>query len=250
MRAIWSIAKRDIFSFFVSPMAYAVLTVWVITQGASLYTYAQYFASQPMSQGGVTDTPLTLFFGNSTLFYIAVLVLVPLLSMRLMAEETRSGTLEPLLTVPVTDAQVVLGKYLAALSYWIALWIPTVLFVVIMDNYGGVDWRVVACSYLGVVLLGAYYMGIGLFMSTLAKSQIVAAVMTFLAAILLFLAGILEVFVSGESGDMFGYVGLWSHMEDFSRGVVDSRRLVFSLSMVVLTVFSSIRVMQARRFAG
>src|SRR5688500_12609783 len=100
--------------------------------GVSLYTFAELFAYQQYDVGAITHTPLTLFFGGSVFFYLAVLVVVPLLTMRTLAEETRSGTIEPLLTSPITEIQVVLGKYLALLVDWLILWIPTVLYVVII----------------------------------------------------------------------------------------------------------------------
>lgn len=250
MTAIWTIAKREVFSFFASPVAYVVLTVWLLLNGVSLYTFAEIFAYQQYDVGAVTHTPLTLFFGGSIFFYLAVLVVVPLLTMRTLAEENRSGTLESLLTAPVTELQVVLGKYLALLVDWVILWLPTVLYVVIVSNYGDVDWGIVGASYLGVFSIGLYYMAIGLLMSAVSRSQVVAAVLTFLMIAMLFLLGIAGQFVfEGASKDVLGYFSIWGHMESFAKGIVDSRPLVFAATLAFLAVFTTVRLLQSRRYA-
>jgi len=249
MRSIWTIAAREILSFFVSPIAYVVLTVWLVLQGLTLYMFAVYFATQPYITGAVTETPLTMFFGRSSLFYMGLLVVVPLLTMRLLAAEQRNGTIEPLLTAPVTELQVVLGKYLAAMVFWLVLWLPSVLYVLILGNYGHVDPGVVATSYLGVFCIGLYYMAIGLLMSAVSSSQIVAATLTFMMVMVLFLLGVGEMVFDGTPKEVFGYLSIWGHMEDFSKGIVDSRHIVVSLSLTVLPLFLAVRVLQGRRYS-
>ena len=245
MRAIWTIAQREVFSFFVSPVAYVVLTVWLLLNGVSLFTFAQIFAYQQYDVGAVTHTPLTLFFGGSIFFYLAVLIVVPLLTMRTLAEENRSGTIEPLLTAPVTETQMVLGKYLALIADWTVLWIPTLLYVVIIANYGDVDWGVVGASYLGVFTIGLYYMALGLFMSAVSKSQVVAAVLTFLLVGMLFLLGIAGQFVfDGTTAEVFSYASVWGHMEDFAKGLVDTRPIAFSVSLAAVALFLTVLVMR------
>jgi ABC-2 type transport system permease protein len=249
MRGTWTIAKREIQAFFVSPIAYVMLTVFLLVQGLSLYLFASYFATSQYTPGAVSQTPLTMFFGNSTLYYIVLLVFVPLMTMRLVAEEKRSGTLEALLTVPITEWQLVLGKYFAALVFWVALWLPTVLYVWILSHYGDVDAGVVAASYLGVFGIGAYYLAIGLLMSAVSRSQIVAAALTFLVVMLLFLLGIFEmVNPSSEAAAVLKVVSVWGHMADFSKGIIDSRYLIFQLSVVVVAIFTAVRVLQSRRY--
>lgn len=250
MTALWTIAKREVFSFFVSPVAYVVLTVWLLLHGVSLYTFAELFAYQQYDMGAVTHTPLSLFFGRSIFFYLAVLIVVPLLTMRTLAEEARSGTIEPLLTAPVTEAQVVAGKYLALMVDWLILWLPTFLYVVIIASYGDVDWGVVAASYFGVFTIGLYYMAIGLLMSAVSPSQVVAAVLTFLMIAMLFVLGIAGEFVfdEGAAKDVFSYFSIWGHMESFAKGIVDSRPLVFSATLAFLALFTTVRLMQSRRY--
>lgn len=249
MTAVWTIAKREVFSFFVSPVAYVVLTVWLLLHGVSLYSFAELFAYQQYDMGAVTHTPLSLFFGGNVFFYLAVLVVVPLLTMRSLADENRTGTIETLLTAPVTEVQVVAGKYLALMVDWIILWVPTFLYVIIIANYGDVDWGVVASSYFGVFTIGLYYMAIGLLMSAVSRSQVVAAVLTFLLIMMLFMLGIMGEFVfdEGASKEVFSYFSVWGHMASFAKGIVDSRPLVFSTSLALLALFATVRLMQSRR---
>jgi ABC-2 type transport system permease protein len=250
LRAVGTIAWRDIHSFFVSPLAYVVLTAWLFFQGLQLYFLAVYFADQPYAAGDATQTPLTMFFGGSSLFYLALLVIVPLLTMRLVAEEAESGRLETLLTAPIAEWQIVLGKYLAALVFWIALWLPSVLFVWIILQFGSVDGGVVLSSYLGVLGIGVYYMAIGLLMSTIARRQLIAGVLTFMALGSLFILG-LGSFIFPDSGAkaIFDYINIWTHMESFSRGIVDSRFLVFDGTVAALAVLLAVRMLESRRLA-
>lgn len=246
MRVAWSIAKREIRAFFLSPIAYVVLTAWLLWSGLTYYWLAQFYATQ-FSSGG-TDSPLSAFFGGTMLFYVPLLVFVPALTMRLIAEERRSGTLEALLTAPVGEVPLIVGKYLAALVFWIVLWIPTFLYVWITSNYGDVDPGVVAASYTGILGIGLYYMGIGVLMSAASRNQVVAAVLTFLVLGALFALGLGEHVARDRTREIFAYISIMGHMKDFSKGVVDSRYLVFDVSLAVFAVVLAVRVLQARRF--
>jgi ABC-2 type transport system permease protein len=243
---VWSIAKRDIRAMFVSPIMYIVLTAWLLLSGWSFYLLASMYA-QRFSTGG-SDTPLSAFFGQTTLFYLPLLLFVPALTMRLVSEERQSGTIETLLTAPVTEAQVVAGKYLAALTYWLTLWLPTLLYVFITANYGDVDPGVVASSYLGVFGIGLYYMAIGLAMSVVARSQIVSAVLTFLVLTVLFILGLVQ-FLQTEDIELWSYISVWSHMDAFSKGIVDSRYLVFDATLAGVALFFATCLLKLRRLA-
>lgn len=241
------IAKREILGFFASPMAYVVLVVWLIWSGFGFSLFCEHYASN-MSFGG-SDTPLTMFFGNTILFFLPTLALAPALTMRLFAEEARSGSLEALLTAPVSDVAIVLGKYLAALSFWCALWLPTLLYVWLTSRYGDVDLGVVGASYLGIFGIGLYYMAIGLFMSVVSPNQIIAFVLTFLVLGLLFVVGIAAMVVEGDAAEVLAAFSIWAHMGDFSQGVVDTRYLVYDLSLTVFALFASVRALANRRLS-
>jgi ABC-2 type transport system permease protein len=247
VRSGWIVMRRELGSFFVSPLAYVVLTAWLVWNGVVFWVLTEFYARNAVSSGAAS--PLSAFFGGSSLFFIPLLVFVPVLTMRLIAGEKQSGTIEPLLTAPVSDASVVLGKYCAALVMWCVLWLPTVIYAWIMSQHGSVDWGATIASYFGILLLGAYFMAIGLFMSVVAPTQIIAAVLAFVALGVLFTVGIGEFVFDGAVREVCAYVSMWGHMQSFAKGVVDTRYLVFDLSLAVLAVGLSIGVLRARRHA-
>jgi len=247
MTSVLTIAKREIFSFFVSPIAYVVLTVWLLFFGIVFYILALVFAQQ--GAGGETNL-LTAFFGGTTLFYLPLLVFAPVMTMRLLAEERASGTIEPLLTAPVSEVSVVLGKYLAALTFWCVLWAPTLSYVWLVARTGEhtVDWGSIGSTYLGLFAVGMFYMAVGLFMSAIARNQIVAAMLTFLVLGGLFVIGLAGYAnVGDDMRAVFEYVGLWTQMAAFSKGIVDTRYLVYDLSVVVLSLFLSVQALRSDR---
>ncbi len=245
MRAALTIAKREIVSYFVSPIAYVVTVVWLIWCGLQFYLLAGVFASAPSLSASAN--PLSAFFGGSVLFFIPLLVFAPVLTMRLIAEERHTGTLETLLTAPVTNADVVIGKYLAALVFWLGLWLPTGMYVWITSQFGKIDLGAVLASYLGVLGIGLYYMAIGLAMSALAKNQIVAALLTFMVLSGLFALGLLSFLDTfAAQRDAIDYISLWGHMQSFSKGIVDTRFVVFDLSVAALFVYFAWRALAGR----
>ena len=249
MTAIWTIAKREVFSFFVSPIAYVVLTVWLLFFGIVFYILALVFAQQ----GGAAQTNLlTAFFGGTTLFYLPLLVFAPVMTMRLLAEERSTGTIETLMTAPVSEVSIVLGKYLAALTFWCVLWIPTLSYVWLVARTGenAVDWGSIGSTYLGLFAVGPFYMAIGLFMSAVARNQIVAAMLTFLVLGGLFVIGLAGYAnVGDEMRAVFEYLGMWTQMAGFAKGIVDTRYLVYDFSIATLAVFFAVRVLQVSRGA-
>lgn len=248
MRAIWTVAQREMFSFFVSPIAYVVLTVWLLYFGSVFFLLAMFFAQQP--PGGGTDL-LQAFFGGTTLYYLPLLIFVPVMTMRLLAEERSAGTLEALMTAPVTEVQIVLGKYLAALVFWVILWVPTLAYVWLASGTGEdvVDFGRMAATYVGVLGIGLFYMAVGLFMSAVARNQIVAAMLTFLVLGGLFVIGLAGyATLDDEKRAIFEYVGLWTQMASFAKGIVDTRYVVYDTSVACLAVFMSVRVLQANRW--
>lgn len=245
MKSAWIVMKRELASFFLSPLAYVVLTAWLLWNGVVFWVLSEFYARNAVSSG--TATPLSGFFGGSALFFIPLLVFVPVLTMRLVAAEKQSGTIETLMTAPVSDSSIIFGKYGAALVIWCVLWGPTVIYAWIMSQYGSVDWGATASSYFGVFCLGAYFMAVGLLMSVVAPTQIIAAVLAFVALGVLFAVGIGEFVLDGAAREVCAYVSMWSHMQSFSKGVVDTRYLVFDLSVTVLAVGLSIGALKARR---
>lgn len=248
MSAILTIAGREVRTFFVSPIAYVVATVWLLYFGIVFYLLALFFAQQPPG-GGVSL--LSAFYGGTTLFYLPLLVFAPVLTMRLLAEERSSGSIEMLMTAPVTDLQIALGKYLAALCFWVVLWAPTLFYVWIASGQGehDVDLGAIGATYLGIFGIGAFYMAVGLLMSAVARNQIVAAMLTFLVLGGLFVIGLAGyATLDDEQRAVFEYLGLWTQMESFARGVVDTRFLVYDASIAVLGVFLTVRALAVQRW--
>lgn len=249
MSGFWAILRREMLSLWVTPLAWVLLGVFLILQGGIFYSIVAHFAS--FSDLSVDEGPLGAYFGQNSIFLLMTLLLVcPALSMRLLAEERRSGTIEALMTAPVGSAGVVLGKYVAALITYVLIWLPTLLYVVILRKTGNVDWLVMLSSYLGLFLIGAQYLAIGVLASSLTKSQFVALLVTVLIQFGLFVLGIGEyIFDPGVFHDVCSYVSLAGHMEDFSKGIVDTRRLLYDASLSLFCLFLTVRVVDSWRRA-
>jgi len=248
MRAFWPIYKRELLAFFVTPLAWVLIVVFLVVQGMHFFLLVDHFARSTDVAGD--ETPLSTFFGNTVLLYLVLLMLVPAMTMRLFAEERRSGTIESLMTAPVGSAGVVLAKYASVLTTYVAMWAPTALYLVILGRTGALDWHAAASAYLGVLLVGAAYLSLGLCASALTKSQFLAMIWTALVLLVLFILGVGE-FVTREGTlmhEVCAHVSVWAHMQDFAGGIVDSRRLVFYGSLTVLPLFIATRAVDAWRW--
>jgi ABC-2 type transport system permease protein len=248
VKSFWPIFKRELFGFFVTPLAWVLIVVFLLVQGMHFYLLVDHFAN--MGQVESDQTPVQAFFGNTVILYLVLFLLIPPMTMRLFAEERRSGTIETLMTAPVSSTAVVLAKYAAALTTYLAMWAPTVLYLVILRRTGELDWQVAGASYLGVVLVGAGYLSLGLLMSALTKSQFLALILTALVILALFIMGVAE-FVTKDGTvlhDVCAHVSVWAQMNDFANGVVDTRRLVFDGTLIVLPLFIAVRAVDAWRW--
>ena len=246
MSGFLAVARREIHGFFVLPIAYIVLTVWLLYFGLVFSIMADLLSASPTGAG-----LMTTFFGGTVLFYLPLLVFAPVLTMRLLAEERSSGTLEPLLTAPVSEWSVVLGKYAAALVFWLSLWAPTLLYFWIVAGFAAdaVDLGAMAATYLGVFSIGLLYMAVGLLMSALSRTQIAAALLTFLVLGCLFLLG-LRAYATQDDAEraLYEYLGVWTQMGTFAKGIVDTRFLIFDVTVAALSVFAAVRVVQSNRW--
>lgn len=248
MRSFWPMYKRELFAFFVTPLAWVLITVFLAVQGMHFFLLVDHFASRGPELSD--QTPLQAFFGNTVLLYLVLFLLVPPMTMRLFAEERRSGTIEALMTAPVSSVGVVLAKYAAVVTTYLAMWAPTGLYLLILRQTGDIDWRVAGAAYLGVLLVGAGYLSLGLLMSAITKSQFLALVLTAMLILGLFILGIGE-FVTRDGTVMnavCSHVSVWAHMNDFASGIIDSRRLVFYGSLIVLPLFTTVRAVDAWRW--
>ncbi len=233
MRKLFAIVGREWRAYFLSPLAYVILAAFLLMNGF-IFTAILNFLNSPTAPKGQA---FPLLFTN-TYFWIFNLFIVPIIAMRLFAEERKSGTLELLLTAPVSEATVVFGKFLGALGFFLTLWFPTLAYVAVLRWQTPIDLGPVAAAYLAVALIGGYFLSVGIFASTLTKNQIVAAIFTFAMLIPIFSGGLLESMMNDPAKrDVFAYLNLWDHMDEFSKGVVDTRRIVYYLSATAFFLF-------------
>ena len=247
MTGLWPVYRREMLSLWVTPLAWVLLVVFLLLQGLSFYWIVRHLST--VAELSVDSGPVQSYFGQSIFLLVSLLLLCPALTMRLFAEEKRSGTIETLLTAPVTASGVVLGKYLAVLTTYLLMWAPTVLYILILRNTGEVDWPVVGASYLGVFGIGAGYLAIGTLMSSMTRSQLVALILTIVVLFGLFIFGIGEyIFDAGVVREICAHVSVFAQMEEFSKGIVDLRRLVFHATLMLLPLFVTVRVVDSWRW--
>jgi ABC-2 type transport system permease protein len=248
MRGFWPVYKRELFAFFVTPLAWVLIVVFLVVQGMHFFLLIDHFARTTELAGD--DTPLSAFFGNTVLLYLILFMLVPPVTMRAFSEERRTGTIEGLMSAPVSSTSLVLSKYAAVLTTYVVMWLPTGLYLVILNRAGALDLRTAASAYAGVLLVGAGYLSIGVCASAMTQSQFLAMMWTALVLLVLFIVGVGE-FVTPDGSaahDICSYVSVWAHMNDFASGLIDSRRLVFYGTMIVLPLFLTTRAVDAWRW--
>jgi ABC-2 type transport system permease protein len=242
VRRLFAIVGREWRAYFLSPLAYVILTAYMFLNGL-IFSRIVAFLSSP---GAPRERFLSLMFTN-TYFWIFTLFIVPIITMRLLAEERKTGTLEVLLTSPVSESTVVFGKFLGALGFFLVVWVPGLIFILYLRTQTAVDLGAVASGYLGIALIGAYFISIGTFASTLTKNQIIAAILTFGILIPLFSAGLFQSGADPSHQTIIDYLNMWDHMDEFARGVVDTRRLVYYLSGTVFFLFLSSVVLMSKK---
>jgi ABC-2 type transport system permease protein len=243
VKALVAIIKREFFSYFVSPLAYVVLTAFLLING-----YIFYLIVLALNAPDTPRTALMSLFFTNVFYWIFMMLVSSVVSMRLISEERKSGSIESLLTAPVSEATVVTGKFVGGWCFFLFLWLPTVLYPLLLARYGSVDPGPVAAGYLGIALMGALFISAGTFASSLTKNQIVAAILGFVLIFGIFLVGIFRDFVNDPKlREALTYLNLIEHMEDFARGIVDTRRIVYAVSVVVFFLFLSTRTLEMNK---
>jgi ABC-2 type transport system permease protein len=242
-----AIYRREMLSLWVTPLAWVLLGAFLLVQGGVFYSIVLHFSQ--MTEVSLDTGPLEAYFGQgSVLISMTLLFLCPALSMRTFAEERRSGTIETLLTAPTPSSALVLGKYFAVFTTYVLIWAPTLLYAFILRTTGTVDFHVVATSYLGLFLVGGSYLALGVLMSSLTKSQLIALMLALSLQFGLFVLGVGEyVFEPGPLRDICAHVSLSSQLDEMSKGVVDLRRIVFDLSVTLWSLFVTTRVVESWR---
>ena len=243
MRKFLAIVAREWRAYFFSPLAYVIVAAFLVMNGLIFYAIVNFLNSPNAPKGQALPYLFTIYY-----FWIFNLFVVPIIAMRLFAEERKSGTIEILLTSPVSETEVVLGKFVGALGFFLTLWAPTLIYVWILRSQIPIDLGPVGAGYLGIVLLGGYFLSVGTFASTLTKNQIVAAILAFGMLIPIFSTGLAESMITDPSKrDLMTYFNLWDHMEDFARGIVDSRRVIYYLSATAFFLFLAVITVTAKK---
>jgi ABC-2 type transport system permease protein len=236
MRTVFDIAGKELRSYFVSPVAYIIVAFWLVGTGF-------FFA---LSVNNTGDTTLRDVFGVIT---ILLLLIAPALTMRLLAEESRTGTLELLLTAPVRDWAVVLGKFIGAVGLYFVMIALTLFYPVLLVLFGGSpDWGPIWSGYIGLLLLGMAFLAVGLLGSALTSNQMVSAVIAFVILLILYVVGQLGTTVSQGVGDFLSNLSLSNRFDSFPRGIVDLKDVIFYLSFTAVILFITVQVVEARRY--
>ena len=237
MRNVYYVMKRELGVYFSSPIAYVVIAIYLAIMGG-LGGLLLYFSR---------EATMRYVFNHAVTLLFSVLV-TQLITMRLMADERRTGTLELLLTAPLRDWEVIAGKYLASLVVFLVMTALTAYFPLVLVQVGNPDVGPILSGYLGYILLGAALLAVGLFASSVTQNQIVAAVVGIGIALLLWLVGALEELVGPTMASIVAYLPLFAHYFDMVRGVIDTSDIIYYVTLVALFLFLSTRVVESERW--
>lgn len=253
MRNVLAVAGKELRAYFHSPIAYLVMTVYAAICGFVFYSSTAFFVIQSFrmqAMGGMGMPPISL---NENIIRpilagvltVVLLFLIPLITMRLYAEEKRSGTIELLLTSPLTDLEIILGKFLGSLVLFAILEALTFIYFVVLFLYGNPNPKPLIANALGLLLYGAALLALGMWISTFTKNQIIAGAVGLAAFLLLYLLDWVTAYSNSTAGQVMSYLALTTHFDNFSKGVIQLRDVVYYLSVVLLGIFLTARSMEA-----
>jgi ABC-2 type transport system permease protein len=255
MRNLATLINKELKLYFISPVAYVVGSVFLVIVGFLFYTIVVMFSRQSlefMRLQGVTpqlDIHQAVFHPTFLNMAVILLLVVPVLTMRLFAEEKKLKTIELLMTSPVTITELVLGKYLAAFLIYASLLALTFFMPILIGIYSVIDWGPLGSSYLGLLLLGGVFLVVGLFASSLTENQIIAAVISFGVLICLWMLSIaVRTVSSSAAGELLTYLSLYEHLNHFIRGLIDTSDIIFYLSFIAFGLFLTHRVLESQRW--
>jgi ABC-2 type transport system permease protein len=255
MNNILAIAHKELKSYFASPIAYVVIGLFALMFGFFYYTLLGIFIEQGMRmmglQGGptqnVNDQMIRPLFLNASVLLLFVL---PMITMRTYSEEKRSGTIELLLTAPLTDFQIIMGKFLGAMALYAAMLAVTLVHLGVLFAFGTPEWVPIATGYLGLLLMGGCFISVGLLISSFTRNQIVAVMATFAVFLLLWVINWAGPLTGPRTSAVLDYLSITSHLDDFTRGVVDTKHVVYYVSFIAFGLFLTARSVDTERWRG
>ena len=236
MHNVFTIFKRELHSYFTSPIAYVVITVFLLISGW-FFSSNLFLMNQASLRTAFSIIPLIFIF------------FVPAITMRLISEEKKSGTIELLVTMPIKDHEIVLGKYFAALVLLVVALAFTLIYAISLAFLGNLDAGPTIGGYIGLVFMGGTYLALGLFASSLTENQIVAFIISFLIIFVLFMLDKVLFFVPSGLTTIFEYLSIDYHFNNISRGVIDSRDVIYYLSVIVLGLVLASRMIERRKWS-
>ena len=252
MNNILAIAQKELKSYFSTPIAYVVIGFFALLFGYFFYAMLIIFNSQSAQfegQGGVDINQQLIrpLFLNASVILLFVL---PLITMRTYSEEKRSGTIELLLTSPVSDVEIILGKFLGAMALYTAMIAITAVHMALLFSYGNPEWKVVVTGYIGLLLMGGCFISVGLLISSLTKNQIVSGMVTFAVFLLLWVINWIASFTGPTTQSVLNYLSITDHFDDFTRGILDTKHLVYYFSVMSFGLFLTARSVDTERWKG
>lgn len=253
MRNIWTIFCKELRSYFVSPVAYLLLVMFAVIFGFFFWNALGYFVSVGMAQQMRGETfPMNLneqvirpLLSNVS---VIGLFFIPMITMRLFAEEKRTGTIELLTTSPIRDSEVIAGKWLASVVLYLCILAFTALNFAFLFRYGNPDWKPLAIGYLGLILQAGCLLAIGTFISTLTKNQIIAGAATFGVCLLLWVIGWVGGYETAGWAKVLSYMSVTNHFESFGRGVIALKDAIYYVTLIILGLFFTSRSMESLRW--
>jgi ABC-2 type transport system permease protein len=249
MRIFWTLTRRELAAFFVSVTGYVVIAAVTLLIGLSFVVLMTNLGTDPSSM------PVTEMFYRTYFFWLIVLLAAPVITMRLFALEKFTGTFETLMTAPVSDFQVVAAKFTAAIVFYIIMWLPMLACLFIVRHFtnqsSALDGGTLGGMYFGIFLIGCLFLSLGCFASAITRSQMTAAIISFVLGVSLFALGFLAEAIPVTAqwqSQALSYFALFEQMHDFARGVVDTRAVVFYASLTLFFLFLTLRAVESRRW--
>ncbi|MBO8130857.1 MAG: ABC transporter permease subunit [Candidatus Marinimicrobia bacterium] len=255
MSNIIAIFKRDARGYFTSPIAYIVIGLFLVVSGIFFYlmlrSFLQYSYAAMMQRAGypinVNLMLIRPFLLNTS---VIILFIVPIITMRSFSEDKKSGTMELLLTSPITNSQIIIGKFIASYLLYTVMVSMTFIFMIFLFIWGKPQFMPIFIGYIGILLLGAALVATGNFISSLTENQIVAAIGTFGATMLLWVIGFAGDFAGKVFGNILKYLSIIEHFDDFSKGIFDTNHLVFYLSLMLIMLFLTYQSIESSKWRG
>ncbi len=254
MKNIWAICKKEIKSYFTSPIAYVAIFVFLVLVGFFFHSLILWFNTQSMQmaqnpyylqQMNINQMVFSPLFHNIS---IILLLMIPLLTMRLFSEEKKMKTDELLYTSPISINQIILGKYFASLFVLLVMLLLTGILSLLTFAYGNPELKPILIGYLGLFLMGAAFMAVGIFFSSVTENQIVAAVLTFGSLLLFWILNWASSSAGGIWREILNYVSFFQHFDDMTKGILDTTDLVYYISFIFLGLFLTHSVIQSRKW--